>query len=95
MQGLTSDHVLPLRTYFSIAALLFILLAVTVAVALVDLGPFNIVVALVVAILKAVLVILYFMHVKFSSRLTWLFASSGVLWLLILFSFVLSDFLTR
>ena len=95
MQGLTSNHVLPLKVYFMIAAALFVLLAVTIGVAMVDLGRYNVVLALLVAVIKAVLVVLYFMHVRFSSRLTWLFASGGILWLIILFSFTMSDFLTR
>ncbi|MGA9120063.1 MAG: cytochrome C oxidase subunit IV family protein [Bacteroidota bacterium] len=95
MQGLTSDHIVPLRVYFGIATALFVLLAVTVGVALVDLGPYNIVVALAVAVVKAILVVLFFMHVKYGSRLVWLFAAGGVFWLAILFMFTLSDFLTR
>jgi cytochrome c oxidase subunit 4 len=95
MQGLTSDHIVPLKVYFAVAAALFLLLALTVAVFSFDLGPYNIVAALVIAVLKAVLVVLFFMHVKYSSRLVWLFATGGVFWLLILFMFTLSDFLTR
>jgi cytochrome c oxidase subunit IV len=95
MDGMTTEHVLPLRVYFLVASALFLLLGVTVAIALVDLGPLNIILALLVAVVKAVLVVLYFMHVKFSSRLTWLFASGALLWLAILFSFVMADFLTR
>ncbi len=48
-----------------------------------------------IAIVKAVLIMMYFMHLKFSSKLTWLFAGSGTLWLAILIAFLLADFLGR
>jgi cytochrome c oxidase subunit 4 len=67
----------------------------TVAVAKVDLGPLNNVVMLAIACTKALLVVLYFMHVRWSSRLTWLFAGSGFVWLLIMFSLTLSDYMSR
>jgi len=95
MQGVTSHHIVPLRVYFSVAAALFILLALTVAVARIDLGPLNVAAALAIAIVKMLLVVLFFMHVKYSSKLVTLFAVGAVLWLLIMFSFTLSDFLTR
>ena len=95
MQGLTSDHIVPLWIYFVIAAALFVLLGITVVVARMDLGSFNIAAAMAVAVIKAVLVVMFFMHVKYSSRLTALFAVGGVFWLAILFMFTLSDFLTR
>jgi cytochrome c oxidase subunit 4 len=95
MDSLIADHVVPLKVYFSVAAALFILLGVTVWIALIDLGPFNIVAAMGVAVVKAVLVVLYFMHVKYGSPLTKLFAVGGVFWLLILFAFTVADFWTR
>ncbi len=95
MQGLTSNHIVPLRVYFAIAAALFVLLGLTIVVAHIDLGPFNIVAALAIAIVKMLLVVLFFMHVKYSSKLVMLFAAAGVFWLAILFMFTLSDFLTR
>ena len=95
MQGLTSDHIVPLRVYFLVAIALFVLLALTIAVAHIDLGPFNIAAALAIAVVKMVLVVLFFMHVKYSSKLVALFAAGGVFWLAILFMFTLSDFLTR
>jgi cytochrome c oxidase subunit 4 len=95
MQGLTSDHIVPVRTYFLVAGGLFALLAVTVGISLVDLGSLNIVAALAIAVAKMLLVVLFFMHVRWSSRLVWLFASGGLLWLAILFMLTMSDFLTR
>jgi cytochrome c oxidase subunit IV len=90
-----SNHILPKKTYYTVAAALMVLLGITVAVAFVHLGPFNIVVALAVAVTKAVLVVLYFMHVKYNSRLTWVFASGGVLWLLIMIILTMGDFFAR
>ncbi|MBP1648597.1 MAG: caa(3)-type oxidase, subunit [Bacteroidetes bacterium] len=90
-----SNHILPKKTYYMIGAALMMLLAVTVGVALLHLGPFNVLVALGVAVTKAVLVVLYFMHVKYNSRLTWVFASGGVLWLLIMLILTMGDFLAR
>ena len=64
-----SNHVVPLRVYFSVFGALMVLTAITVAVAFFDLGVLNNVVALGIAGLKATLVILYFMHVRYSGRL--------------------------
>ncbi len=80
-----------LRVFF---ALMF-LTAVTVGVAFVDLGRWNDVVAMVVAVTKAVLVIWIFMHVREASRLTWIFVGLGFFWLLIFFVFTFADFAAR
>lgn len=90
-----SDHVLPLRTYFAVFGALLVLTALTVAVAWVDLGPLNTLVALAIAGTKALVVMLWFMHVKFQSRLTWLFVGAGFVWFVILVGFTLADYLTR
>ena len=80
---------------------LFVLLALlaatiaTTAVAYVDLGPFSVVVALVIACTKMVLVALFFMHIRHSTKLTKLVVVGGLLWLLILLGLTMSDFLTR
>jgi cytochrome c oxidase subunit 4 len=67
----------------------------TVLVASADLGALNNVVMLAVACMKALLVVLYFMHVRWSTRLTWVFAGSGFVWLLILFGLTLTDYMSR
>jgi cytochrome c oxidase subunit IV len=67
----------------------------TVAAAKVDMGALNNVVMLAIACTKATLVILFFMHVRWSSRLTWVVAMSGFFWLLILFGIGMSDYLSR
>ncbi len=83
------------KLYFLVFATLMILTGVTVGVASIDLGPLNTIVALTIAGCKTLLVILYFMHVRYSSRLTWVFAGVGFLWLAILIAFTLSDMRTR
>ncbi len=90
-----SSHVVPLRVYVSVFAALMVLTAVTVGVAFMDLGRLNALVAVTIAVIKASLVVLYFMHVRYSGKLIWVFASAGFLWLLILFAFTLGDTLTR
>jgi len=85
-----------LATYFVVFALLMILLILTVVAAFaVNLGNANILVALSIAIVKAVLVVLYFMHVKYASRLTKIFVASAFLWLAIMFALTFGDYLTR
>src|SRR3954468_16105921 len=81
--------------YWRTCAALMALLAVTWGIAYVNLGSFNLVVALVISISKALLVALFFMHIKGSSRLLHLAATAGVIWLLILFSLTLSDYFSR
>ncbi|RUL89569.1 cytochrome C oxidase subunit IV family protein [Tautonia sociabilis] len=90
-----SQHVFTIKTNLIIFAILMVLLVVTVGVAYLELGVLEIPIALTIAVVKAVLIMLYFMHLRYSSRLTWLFAGSGTLWLLILLAFSLSDFLSR
>jgi len=92
---MTLEHIIPIRIYVLIFAVLLVLTAVTTAVAYIDLGPLNVVVMLGIAFFKASLVILYFMHVRFTNRLTQLAAASGFAWLLIMFALTLSDYLTR
>jgi len=88
-------HVAPISLYLTIFGALLVGTLLTVVVAKFDLGPFNNIVMLTVACAKALLVVLYFMHVRWSSRLTWVVAASGFLWLLILFSMTMQDYLTR
>jgi cytochrome c oxidase subunit 4 len=88
-------HVTPLPVYLAVFATLMVLTAVTVAVAYVNLGEFNKVVALGIASFKATIVVLYFMHVKYASRLTKLFAVTGVFFLIILFGLTMTDYGSR
>jgi cytochrome c oxidase subunit 4 len=90
-----SEYVTPVRTYLVIFLALMALTAITVAIAFLELGPFNDIAAMGIAITKACLVILYFMHVRHSSRLTKVVVVAGFLWLLFLIGFTMSDYLTR
>ena len=90
-----AEHVTSIKVYLTIFFALMILTLVTVGVAYVDLGVANTFVALSIAIAKALLVLLYFMHLRYSSKLVWIIAASGFLWLLILFGLTMSDFVTR
>ena len=88
-------HVIPVRTYLIIFAALFVLLFLTVGAYFINVGPFNIMIAMTIAIIKALLIILYFMHVRFSNRLTWVFAGAAFFWLGILLGLTLTDYLSR
>ena len=90
-----SGHVAPKSLYYLIFLALMIGTALTVLVAKFDLGPLNNIVMLTVACAKAMLVILYFMHLRWGSRLTWVVAGSGFFWLLILFSITMADYMSR
>jgi len=89
------SHISPKRTYYTIFSLLMGLTVVTVFAAFTHLGIFNFPVAIGIAITKATLVILFFMHAKYSSRLTKLFVGMSFFFLLILFSLTLTDYLSR
>ena len=93
--GMPHVHISPLSVYFTIFGTLMVLTAVTVAVAFVNLGQFNKVIALGIAAFKATLVVLYFMHVKYASRLTKLFAVTGIFFLFILLSLTMIDYGSR
>jgi cytochrome c oxidase subunit 4 len=90
-----SEHITPVRTYLVIFMALMVLTTITVVVAFMQLGPLNDIVAMGIAVTKACLVILYFMHVRQSSRLTKVVVLAGFLWLLFLIGFTMSDYLTR
>jgi cytochrome c oxidase subunit 4 len=90
-----SGHVAPKSMYYAVFAALMVGTVLTVAVAFVDLGAFNNILMLGIAMTKAMLVILFFMHVRWSTRLTWLVVASGFFWLLIMFGITMSDYLTR
>ena len=92
---MSAGHIAPKSMYYAVFGALIVGTVLTVAAAKVDLGPLNNVVMLLIACTKATLVILFFMHVRWSSRLTWVVAASGFFWLLILFGITLSDYLTR
>ena len=90
-----SNHVIPRKVYYAIFAALMVLTAITVGIATVDLGALNTAIAMAVAVTKATLVVLYFMHVRYSSQLTKVFVASGFIWLIILLVLTMSDFWSR
>jgi cytochrome c oxidase subunit 4 len=90
-----SGHISPRSTYYTIFGALMVLTLVTVAVAFVNIGVLNFPVALAIAIFKATLVILFFMHVKYSSQLTKLIVAGAFFFLIVLFGLTLTDYLSR
>jgi cytochrome c oxidase subunit 4 len=92
---MSSVHVSPLSTYLSIFAALMVLSAITVGAAFVNLGAFNPLVALAIACIKATLVVLFFMHVKYSSRLTKLTVVLSLFFVAILFAETMMDYASR
>jgi len=81
--------------YLRVAGALYLLLGLTIACAFIDMGPFNIVVAMTIAVVKAALVVLFFMHLRSAGALTRVVACAGALWLLFMCALTLTDFLTR
>ena len=87
-----SGHVSPVSLYITIFMALMVLTAATVFAAFVDLGQFNFLVAMIIAAFKATLVIWYFMHVKYASKLTKLTVATGLFFLAILLGLFLVDY---
>jgi len=90
-----TEHVVPQKSYYRIFMALILLLVISIAVSYVHLGEWNVVAAVSIAVIKAVLIILYFMHVRHSSHLVWVFVGAGFFWLGIMFALTFSDYLTR
>jgi cytochrome c oxidase subunit 4 len=90
-----SEHIVPKSTYYTIFGLLMLGTALTVGAAFLDLGAFNTVVALAIACTKATLVVLFFMHVKYSTKLTWAVVASAIFFLFIMLVLTFNDYLTR
>jgi len=92
---MSAGHVAPKSLYYMVFGALVVGTILTVLAAKVDMGPLNNIVMLTIACTKATLVILFFMHVRWSSRLTWVVAMSVFFWLLILFSLGMADYMSR
>jgi len=90
-----TEHITSPKLYIAIFLALMVLTAITILVAFQDLGPFNDIAALAIAITKASLVVLYFMHVRHSSPFTKLVVVSGFVWLAFLIALTLADYFTR
>lgn len=89
------EHAMSPRGYFIIYLALLLLLVLTVAVAYLHLGIWSVLLAVTIATVKAILVMLYFMHLRHSSRLIWLFAGLGFGWLGIMIVLIMSDYMSR
>ena len=92
---MSAAHIAPKSMYYMEFGALILGTILTVAAAKVDMGALNNIVMLAIACTKASLVILFFMHVRWSSRLTWVVAMAGFFWLLILFGIGMSDYMSR
>jgi cytochrome c oxidase subunit 4 len=90
-----AEHIVPRKTYFSVFAALLLGTALTVIAANINFGRMNDVIAMSIAITKMMLVLLFFMHVRYSSRLIWVIVASMFFWLLILLSLTLTDYTSR
>lgn len=91
-----SEHIVSVRVYITIFLALLLGTALTVAAAFYNFpGRLNTIVALTIAVTKATLVVLYFMHVRYSARLVWVILASALFWMAILFAFTFSDYFTR
>lgn len=90
-----TEHIVPIRIYAIIFIALLLLTAATCAISFINLGRMNAVVALVIAFGKAMLVALFFMHLRYSRRLTQIVVAAGLFWLSIMIALTMSDFLTR
>lgn len=91
-----SEHIMSSKLYYGIWIALLCLTVITAAVSFIDLGPLNTIVALVIATFKAVLVVLFFMHVKYTSeKLTKTVIIASIFWLLLLLALSMADYTTR
>ena len=88
-------HTLSIRAYVLVFLALLVLTGTTVAVSFVELGAFHLLVAMLIAVAKALLVVLFFMHVLSSPRLTWVVIVGAVFWFGIMLTLTLSDYLSR
>jgi cytochrome c oxidase subunit 4 len=93
--NLMIHHIIPKRVYYTVFAILIFCTYLTVHISFLDLGPLNAIAALGIAVFKGTLVVLFFMHVKYSTKLTWAVALGGVFWLAILLALTMTDYLTR
>lgn len=90
-----SEHIVPRKIYFSVFGALLVFTALTVIAANINFGRMNDVIAMTIAVTKMMLVLLFFMHVRYSSRLIWVIVASMFFWLLILLSLTLTDYTSR
>lgn len=92
---MSTGHVVPTRVYLTVFSALMVLLAITVIVAFFPLGMWNLPVAMTIAVIKGVIIVMYFMEVKYGSKLLWVFVSSSFLFLVIFMVLTMNDYATR
>lgn len=90
-----SRPAIPASTYLLTWAALLSLTLLTSVLGLIDMGQFSVIVAVLIAVLKASLIVAFFMHALYESKLVWTILGGGIVWFLILFSLTLGDFITR
>jgi cytochrome c oxidase subunit IV len=90
-----SHHIVPKSIYYTIFLALMVGTGLTWWVATIDLGAMNNVIMLSIAVTKATLVVLFFMHVKYGARLTWAVVIGSIFWLVILLALTMNDYVTR
>ena len=93
--GALEHHIVPKRVYYAIFGVLILCTYLTVQIAFFDLGPLNTIAAIGIAVFKATLVVLFFMHVRYSTKLTWAVVTGSLFWLAILLALTMADYLTR
>jgi cytochrome c oxidase subunit 4 len=89
------SHVVPVRVYVTIFFSLMILTGLTIVASFYNFGEWNTIIAVTIAIVKATLVVLYFMHLRYSDNVVRLSVVAGVFWLALLLSLTLSDYFSR
>jgi cytochrome c oxidase subunit IV len=91
-----SEHIVPRKTYWIVWVALMVLMAMTAALSRVPLGAWNTPIALVIAVIKALLVIMFFMHIKYENyKITLVAVVGGFFWLFIMLGLTMTDYLTR
>ncbi len=88
-------HIIPLALYFKVLGLLLVLTFITVAVSQVNFGPWNTVIAMAIASVKAGFVLAFFMHLKYDNKIYWVCFGTAVFFLIVLYFFCDLDILTR
>jgi cytochrome c oxidase subunit IV len=88
-------HIVPPRVYITIVLILLVMTGVTVWASYLELYVFNPIIALAIGVFKATLVVLFFMHVKYSTKLTKLTVGAGLFTFLVLIAMTLSDYISR
>ncbi len=91
-----SEHIVPKKTYWIVWVALMVLMIMTAALSRVPLGALNTPIALVIATIKALLVLLFFMHVKYENyKITWVAVIGGFFWLFLMLGLTMTDYLSR